>query len=225
MVGESRSRAYPCALLTAGAPTTTFPTPPPTPRRFLTDSGIEYLREFLNLPSEIVPATLKKSTRPLERDSRPPRRDGPPRRFGGDREGYRGAEGKTGAPGEYRPEVSTPPAGSPTQDGRGGPGQPRVAAGGRRQAAAGALLPCWPEPTCLRAHCSRPPLPAHPCSSAVASAVAPPLSKAASLSASRRTQPRRRRRPRWSAQRVGSAPAVQRVSSLGAQVARSSSCL
>ncbi|KAL4420705.1 hypothetical protein ABPG75_010361 [Micractinium tetrahymenae] len=71
---------------------------------FLTDAGIEYLREFLNLPSEIVPATLKKSTRPLERDSRPPRRDGPPRRFGGDREGYRGAESKTGAPGEYRPE-------------------------------------------------------------------------------------------------------------------------
>jgi small subunit ribosomal protein S10e len=37
--------------------------------RFLTDSGIEFLREYLNLPSEIVPATLKKSTRPLERDS------------------------------------------------------------------------------------------------------------------------------------------------------------
>lgn len=75
--------------------------------RFLTDSGIEFLREFLNLPSEIVPATLKKSTRPLERDGgRPPRRDGPPRRFGGDREGYRGSapEGKAGAPGEYRPE-------------------------------------------------------------------------------------------------------------------------
>jgi small subunit ribosomal protein S10e len=68
---------------------------------FLTDSGIEYLREFLNLPSEIVPATLKKSTRPLERDARPPRRDGPPRRFG-DREGYRSE--KAGAPGEYRPE-------------------------------------------------------------------------------------------------------------------------
>ncbi len=108
-------------------------TPPP---RFLTDSGIEYLREFLNLPSEIVPATLKKSTRPLERDSRPPRRDGPPRRFGGDREGYRGAEGKTGAPGEYRPEVSTPPAGSLNQDGRAGPGLPRVAAGGHRSPAA-----------------------------------------------------------------------------------------
>ncbi len=37
--------------------------------RFLTDEGIEYLREYLNLPSEIVPATLKKSTRPLERNT------------------------------------------------------------------------------------------------------------------------------------------------------------
>ncbi|EFN50867.1 hypothetical protein CHLNCDRAFT_12856, partial [Chlorella variabilis] len=72
---------------------------------FLTDSGIEFLREFLNLPSEIVPATLKKSTRPLERDGgRPPRRDGPPRRFGGDREGYRSEKAGPGAPGEYRPE-------------------------------------------------------------------------------------------------------------------------
>jgi hypothetical protein len=48
--------------------------------RFLTDEGIEYLREYLNLPSDIVPATLKKSTRPLERvPDRPPRGD----RFGG----------------------------------------------------------------------------------------------------------------------------------------------
>jgi len=73
---------------------------------FLTDEGIEYLREYLNLPSEIVPATLKKSTRPLERDSRPPRGDRPPRRFGdgegGGRGGYRSE--KAGAPGEYRPE-------------------------------------------------------------------------------------------------------------------------
>lgn len=81
------------------------PRPAAAPRRrFLTDAGIEYLREFLNLPSEIVPATLKKSTRPLERgDGRPPRRDGPPRRFGGEREGYR--SDKAGeAPGAYRPE-------------------------------------------------------------------------------------------------------------------------
>lgn len=59
--------------------------------RFLTDEGIEFLRTYLNLPAEIVPATLKKSTRPLERDTRGPGRfggDRPPRReggFGGDR--------------------------------------------------------------------------------------------------------------------------------------------
>lgn len=74
---------------------------------FLTDSGIEFLREYLNLPSEIVPATLKKSTRPLERDTRPPRGDRPPRRFGdgegGGRGGYR-SEKAGGAPGGYRPE-------------------------------------------------------------------------------------------------------------------------
>eukprot|EP00898_Chlorokybus_atmophyticus_P002428 jgi/Chlat1/3186/Chrsp22S00250 len=87
---------------------------------YLTNDGIEYLREYLNLPSEIVPATLKKSnrapTRPLS--DRPPRGppgfgggDRPPR-FGGDREGYRrdGPPGpprygdKAGAPGDYRPE-------------------------------------------------------------------------------------------------------------------------
>lgn len=38
---------------------------------YLTNDGIEYLRTFLNLPSEIVPATLKKSSKP------------PPRSFGG----------------------------------------------------------------------------------------------------------------------------------------------
>jgi len=30
---------------------------------FLTDEGIEYLRGYLNIPSEVVPATLMKSTR------------------------------------------------------------------------------------------------------------------------------------------------------------------
>jgi len=98
---------------------------------FLTDEGIEHLREVLNLPAEIVPATLKKSTRALERDVRGDARGGgdrgdrPPRgdRFGGgggggDRGGYRdgprpsggggfgrgaGGEGKEGAPAAYRP--------------------------------------------------------------------------------------------------------------------------
>ncbi|CAO3599807.1 unnamed protein product [Absidia cylindrospora] len=30
----------------------------------LTDEGIDYLREYLNLPTEIVPATMKKAARP-----------------------------------------------------------------------------------------------------------------------------------------------------------------
>jgi small subunit ribosomal protein S10e len=40
----------------------------------LTDEGIEYLREYLHLPSEIVPATFKRSqpggARPMARDMR-----------------------------------------------------------------------------------------------------------------------------------------------------------
>ncbi|KAL6765611.1 ribosomal protein S10 component of cytosolic 80S ribosome and 40S small subunit [Haematococcus lacustris] len=93
---------------------------------FLTDKGIEYLREYLGLPQDVVPATLKKSQKPLER--MPARaggdRPGGPRRFG-DREGgggfggrdggYRsgpreggfgrgaGGEDKAGAPGAYQP--------------------------------------------------------------------------------------------------------------------------
>lgn len=31
---------------------------------YLTDEGIEYLRDYLHLPAEIIPATLKKLTRP-----------------------------------------------------------------------------------------------------------------------------------------------------------------
>jgi small subunit ribosomal protein S10e len=95
---------------------------------FLTDEGVLFLREYLNLPSEIVPATQKKSTRPLERG--PPRGENDrPRRFegreggggyrdGGRDGGYRserpafgrggGAPGgeKGDAPGGYRPEFS-----------------------------------------------------------------------------------------------------------------------
>jgi len=69
---------------------------------FLTDAGIEYLREYLCLPEEIVPATLKKSALPLERNTRPPRGDRPRRFEDGSRGGYRSE--KAGAPGEYRPE-------------------------------------------------------------------------------------------------------------------------
>ncbi|KAK1300233.1 40S ribosomal protein S10 [Acorus calamus] len=63
---------------------------------YLTSEGIEYLRGLFNLPSEIVPATLKKSTRdfggsgggpPGDRPRGPPRFEGDRPRFG-DKEGY-----------------------------------------------------------------------------------------------------------------------------------------
>eukprot|EP00164_Ancoracysta_twista_P000901 GFYU01001186.1.p1 GENE.GFYU01001186.1~~GFYU01001186.1.p1 ORF type:complete len:180 (+),score=51.14 GFYU01001186.1:43-540(+) len=70
---------------------------------YLTNEGIEYLREYLHLPTEIVPATLKKSNRPTTRPGADrfggPR--GPPRgdRFGGDR-----GDKKVGPAGDYKPE-------------------------------------------------------------------------------------------------------------------------
>lgn len=83
---------------------------------FLNDEGIEFLREYLHLPADMLPNTLKKATsgRPPappgregggergERGDRPPR--GPPR-FGdreggreGGREGYRGGGGDRDGP-------------------------------------------------------------------------------------------------------------------------------
>ncbi|KAK8690679.1 hypothetical protein V6N13_074210 [Hibiscus sabdariffa] len=88
---------------------------------YLTNDGVEFLRTFLNLPSKIVPATLKKQTRPGGRpmgpsDSHPL---GPPR-FGdgekrfGDRDGYRGGprgggyfSDKGGAPTDYHPSFKS----------------------------------------------------------------------------------------------------------------------
>ena len=69
---------------------------------YLTNEGIEYLREYLHLPADSVPNTLKKSTKPAAPpprpgaegpDGRPPRA---PRPEGGREGGYRGGEG--GAP-------------------------------------------------------------------------------------------------------------------------------
>ncbi|KAL4329886.1 hypothetical protein AHAS_Ahas13G0344900 [Arachis hypogaea] len=86
---------------------------------FLTNDGIEHLRTYLNLPSEIVPATLKKQAKapgrpfggpPGDRPRGPPRFEGE-RRFG-DRDGYRGGPrgpggdfggDKGGAPADYKP--------------------------------------------------------------------------------------------------------------------------
>lgn len=53
---------------------------------YLTNEGIEYLRQFLALPADIVPATLRKLTAAAPADSRP-RRDE-----------------KKSAPGEFNPE-------------------------------------------------------------------------------------------------------------------------
>ncbi|XP_047334853.1 40S ribosomal protein S10-3-like [Impatiens glandulifera] len=84
---------------------------------FLTNDGIEFLRTYLNLPSEIVPATLKKSARPLgrpmggppgDRPRGPPRFEGERPRFG-DREGYRSGP-RGGPPGEFGGEKSGAPA-------------------------------------------------------------------------------------------------------------------
>merc|ERR1719431_1434439 len=73
---------------------------------YLTNEGIQYLRDFLHLPPEIVPATLRKATKPNEgrswnRDQRggpggPPRGGGD----GGDRDSYR-REGGRGDGGSY----------------------------------------------------------------------------------------------------------------------------
>ena len=80
---------------------------------YLTNEGIQYLRNYLHLPPEIVPSTLKRQTRPESRPTRPggdrprpDRKDGP----GGDRDSYRrgpgadkaGAAGAGSAPMEFR---------------------------------------------------------------------------------------------------------------------------
>merc|ERR1712235_43609 len=71
---------------------------------YLTNEGIQYLRDFLHLPPEIVPATLRKATKPSESRSFSQRDQrggpgGPPRdRDGGDRDAYRREGGRGGPP-------------------------------------------------------------------------------------------------------------------------------
>ncbi|EDO47718.1 predicted protein [Nematostella vectensis] len=79
----------------------------------LTNEGITYLRDFLHLPTEIVPATLRRQvTRAETARPRPKGMDGPrgPGEGGDrDRESYRrgpppGVEGKGGAGSGFKPE-------------------------------------------------------------------------------------------------------------------------
>ncbi|KAG6778985.1 small ribosomal subunit protein eS10z [Populus alba] len=104
---------------------------------YLTNDGIEFLRTYLNLPSEIVPATLKKQAKPAggrpfggppgDRPRGPPRFEGDRPRFG-DRDGYRGGprggEGgeKGGAPADYQPAFRGSGSGGRPGFGRGGGG-------------------------------------------------------------------------------------------------------
>ncbi|KAK7406093.1 hypothetical protein VNO78_07710 [Psophocarpus tetragonolobus] len=97
-------------------------------------------RIYLNLPSEIVPATLKKQAKPTERPFGGPPGDrprGPPvfdgeRRFGGDRDGYRRCprgpsddfEDMGGAPAEYNPSFRGPGGRPGFGRGAGGYGAP-----------------------------------------------------------------------------------------------------
>ncbi len=71
---------------------------------YLTNEGIQYLRDYLHLPPEIVPSTLKRQVR-AEARPRPSAGGpgGPGGRFGGDRDkdaGDRAAYRR--APGEWR---------------------------------------------------------------------------------------------------------------------------
>ncbi|XP_006281071.2 40S ribosomal protein S10-3 [Capsella rubella] len=104
---------------------------------FLTNEGIEFLRTYLNLPSDVVPATLKKSAKPVGRPfggppgdrPRGPRGEGGDRPRYGDRDGYRGGPRggggefggeKGGAPADYNPSFQGSGASRPFGRGAGG---------------------------------------------------------------------------------------------------------
>lgn len=90
---------------------------------YLTAEGIEYLREYLHLPEEIVPATLKKSA------SRPARPGPAP---GGEREGGRGGGygGDRGGGGGYGDKKMGPGGDFNPEFQRGGGGQDGYRRGG-----------------------------------------------------------------------------------------------
>ncbi|KAF5092448.1 hypothetical protein D0Z03_002858 [Geotrichum reessii] len=68
----------------------------------LTDSGVEYLRNWLGLPNGVVPATHKKAARPQQVGGRPERR---PRNQDG--EGYKRREAaKETASGDFKPQYN-----------------------------------------------------------------------------------------------------------------------
>ncbi|KAF6755347.1 Plectin/S10 domain-containing protein [Ephemerocybe angulata] len=71
----------------------------------LTPEGVEYLREWLHLPAEIVPATHKKAVRAGG--------DGAYRAPRGDRDDYRKKD--SSAPGDFRPQFAGVGRGAPRE--------------------------------------------------------------------------------------------------------------
>lgn len=90
---------------------------------FLEDSGVEYLRKYLQLDENVVPHTLKKPAKPIEVRGDRPRGFGRGGAFGD----------KAGAPGEFRPRFGGEGGGYRRE---GGFGRGRVAAEGAGEAAA-----------------------------------------------------------------------------------------
>ena len=93
---------------------------------YLTDEGIEYLRDYLHLPADAVPNTLKKTARmPGVREGaapeRAPRAEGGAGRGGG---GYGDKKAGGGAPDGSRPSFQGGAGGAPAGGfGRGDGGQ------------------------------------------------------------------------------------------------------
>ncbi|KAJ9592051.1 hypothetical protein L9F63_001430 [Diploptera punctata] len=87
---------------------------------YLTNDGISYLRNYLHLPAEIVPSTLKRQTRPETARPRPtaPRSEGA--RPAEDRAAYRRAPGASSGGPDKKAEVG---AGTGDLEFRGGFGR------------------------------------------------------------------------------------------------------
>ncbi|XP_077994576.1 small ribosomal subunit protein eS10-like [Glandiceps talaboti] len=90
---------------------------------YLTNEGIQYLRDFLHLPPEIVPATLRRqarpeASRPRPKGMEPPKGAAPPSE---DRQQYR--RGPPGAGPDKKAEAGA--GGSPHFEFRGGFGRGR----------------------------------------------------------------------------------------------------
>ena len=99
MSAQTRGKRHPPAL-----PPPTHPLPPSRQwfYYYLTDEGVAYLRTYLHLQEETVPATYKRPARapgaPADRDARGPREGG-----AGYGRGRFGDDKKGGAPGEFKP--------------------------------------------------------------------------------------------------------------------------